>query len=282
MGYVYSNPYADAANALSGGANTLGETVLKMAMLRQQGQQRQQDMMMQMAQMQQTGQYRQQQMGMEQQGLDLRKQEFGTRQKLLEAEIPEHEARAKESKQRLDQAMQFQNARSTLAKFLPMLGRMQPQNGVTSQPPFAPAQPEQPMLDQGGLQQLLSAIAQTSKSPEDSIRNTALIQALQGGAMQNPQELLRIGTGQNQPRPMLDPQQAIAQRAIAQAISQGGVKDLLPPTDIANNVYQGLGMTNRVGQTQGDQQPQPIFAVNPQTKQRIMSTDGGVTWKPAQ
>jgi hypothetical protein len=27
---------------------------------------------------------------------------------------------------------------------------------------------------------------------------------------------------------------------------------------------------------------QPMFAVNPQTKQRIMSTDGGATWAPAQ
>ena len=28
--------------------------------------------------------------------------------------------------------------------------------------------------------------------------------------------------------------------------------------------------------------PRPVFAVNPQTKQRIMSTDGGQTWQPAQ
>jgi hypothetical protein len=32
----------------------------------------------------------------------------------------------------------------------------------------------------------------------------------------------------------------------------------------------------------GGKQTTPIYAANPQTKQRIVSNDGGKTWQPAQ
>lgn len=53
MPYVYSNPYADAANMVSGGLNTLGETMLRSALLRQQQQEQARQYGLQLAQFQQ-------------------------------------------------------------------------------------------------------------------------------------------------------------------------------------------------------------------------------------
>lgn len=55
---------------------------------------------------------------------------------------------------------------------------------------------------------------------------------------------------------------------------QGNLKNLVPFYEVpawgAFNETQG-----------GTPKSAPLYAVNPQTKQRIMSTDGGATWKPA-
>lgn len=272
MGYVYSNPYADAANAFSGGANTLGDTVLKMAMLRQNGMQRQQELMMQMAQMNQTGQYQQQRLGMDKEELGLRKIESGARVKHDEALTAEAEVKGKAEKQRLEQAMQFEGARNVIARLMPQIGQNKP--GVFNSPPFNESQPA---LDQGGLSQLLGAVAQTSKSPQDAMQTQALIQFLQNGGLQNPQAMQSIATGFAPQRPQMDPQQAILLKGLSGVLQKNMVEPDVYMTEM-NKVLGGNPLGGG-GQPAG---PQPIFAVNPQTKQRIQSLDGGVTWQPVQ
>lgn len=317
MGYVYSNPYADAANAFSGGANTLGDTVLKMAMLRQNGMQRQQELMMQMAQMQQSGQFNQQRLGMEQQGLDLQRtgqqdttsyrnkelaqrlqeitqreqfqnkefglkeKEFGQREKEGTARIAKEQADTDETKQRgaaekqrLEDAQKFQGARDVIARMMPKVGKYNP----TPQGWHAPMQMQPgmgPQSQEPDLQQLLGAIAQTSKTPQEGMQTSMLIQALQNGAL-NPQTEQSILTGFAPQRPQMDPQLAIILKGLSGVLQ----KNAAGPEDYMSGMNKVLGANPLGGGGQGSSQP--IFAVNPQTKQRIQSFDGGVTWQPAQ
>lgn len=192
MGYVYSNPYADAANAFSGGANTIGDTVLKMAMLKQQGMQRQQELMMQIAQMNQTGQYNQQRLGMEREGLDLRKKESDVSMKREEAQTEETKQKGTEEKQRFEDAQKYEGYRQIASRLMPNVGRMKPPAPFQGAP-FGDAT-EQPALDPASLQQLLQAVMQTSKTPQEGLQSSMLIQALQNGGL-NPQTEQSILTG---------------------------------------------------------------------------------------
>lgn len=275
MGYVYSNPYADAANAFSGGVNTIGDTVLKMAMLKQQGMQRQQELMMQMAQMNQTGQYQQQKLGMDKEELGLRKTESGARVKHDEALTEETKQRGVAEKQRLEDALKMQGYRDTFNKLSPQIRQMRPP-ALMKGPPFGDAM-ETPMLDQGGLQQLLGAGTALSKTPQEGMQLSLLIQALQNGAL-SPQAEQSIVTGFPPQSPRMDPQLAIILKGLSGVLQ----KNATGPEDYMSGMNKVLGGNPLGGGGQQPTETQPIFAVNPQTKQRIVSLDGGVTWQPAQ
>lgn len=92
------------------------------------------------------------------------------------------------------------------------------------------------------------------------------------------------GQGQQRIDKLMDPRtKAIIQLLIARGRGEMGKKDTADDAAFS----QGMGTFNealgQVGYTnQPSASPRPMTAINPQTKQRIQSLDGGKTWQPAQ
>lgn len=74
MSYIYSNPAADLGGALTGGVGQLGDTILKLAMIRNQQSQHQQDLMLQLQQLQAQKDFHTGSLGIQKEDLGLRRQ----------------------------------------------------------------------------------------------------------------------------------------------------------------------------------------------------------------
>jgi hypothetical protein len=278
--YVYSNPYADAAQTLSGGATTLGQTVLHMALLRQQQAQQQQAQQLQLAQLAQQQNYQQQNLDQGQQRIDLERQgqqdtkaerakEFGLREREGEQQISESQARVKGDQQRLEDAMRLEFARRRIGQLMQNVG----QPGFDQQLPMqGPVQPGLTLPPAPSQMQQLQQLGGETLDPQKALELVAMLRGVQSG---NPQVLQSLATGFAPSRTFpttVGPQQL----GPLERLSNQGDPNM---QGLANQVIQKLLLQS--GATNAPPS-QSIYAVNPQTKQRVVSTDGGKTWQPTQ